>query len=679
MSLVKRESRLTPMISPLSNSPSSTSSSNRAPAQYISNHRDEHTIDHGLSIKKVSPTPLYISNNNGRTSRSLSNGGVPASVKPGAPSVVVNQGSIRPPPLSLHTLGNQTTQSTTLPHNPSNKPTKSFDDSTTLPPETPRFVNVDQYFNFSLFIQDDEACSVFMEFLIKKRNEENLRFLMDLKQFKQLDSVYSSTSMDCLQKIKNDYLMNGSNHELNVSKNAKVISLERIEKIFSGCITSSVTVGSLPRNSASPYGSPRSLSSTTLVSSSSGFSSSPTLSSLLLNNSMSLSSSLLVSSNGDSPSSACSYGNLSASMSSSPREEMELTNLNLLKEVELEVRLQLQNESFKEFKTSDEFEHFVLTKVIEQSQNNNPVNTSHIASPTITIQNGSLSQSPNQSGGFLSRLFKKKEKPDTASPTDEDSSYDSSDDSSNSRSSTSDESDMNFLDSKPLRKWTTQQTISFFKYRLELPEYIDVIKKNDIKGLDIRILKKEDEETNEINQAEQQKKVDQLFKKLKMIKLGHKKKLQREVNETINQYYKKQNKVNNPVTLPLKSIERQKSTLSRQNSLSSFDHVSKPNTALIDESLRMETLIIKLSMTPINEKRVFTVKRGIKLERLKSTIIKEINDVLEKKNIDVASFFETRVIRTFPQGEPLQTNEKLNQYLTLASSNSQFASMRIEI
>ncbi|EFC44969.1 predicted protein [Naegleria gruberi] len=362
--------------------------------------------------------------------------------------------------------------------------------------------------------------------------------------------------------------------------------------------------------------------------------------------------------------------------------QQPITTSTILKEIELEVRLQLQNESFKEFKASDEFEHFLLTKVIEQSQNNNPVNdqsphNSPHQSETVSSSRSDKSNSSigsPQSSNFFSKIFKKKSTTSTAvqepksdeSITDDETSVGSGE--SEYIYNPQNPNDITFVENLQIRKWSNQQVINFFKFKLDLPEYTDALKKNEIKGIDLSLLKKEDtpdQAADKIDTSDLQKKVDALYKKIKMVKLGHKKKLQREVNEAIIAYQKKQQKSNK-----ISSLERPRKV---------SDSILPKSQISTSMDADLTTIIIKLWILPMDQKRVFTVKRCIKLDRLKTIILKEVSDIVEKKfpSENPTLLMNNRVIKT-SKGDSLTSNEKLYQYLCSESTSSQFVTLKIE-
>ncbi|KAF0983567.1 hypothetical protein FDP41_010632 [Naegleria fowleri] len=739
------------------------------------------------------------------------------------------------PPLQLSQIHSNSSSST----NSITATASSFENTTINeppPPSTPRVINIDKYFSLSQYIHDQEASQVFHQFLKKKRNEESLEFLLELNELKKIPPSHTQSIEESLQRIRKQYLVSGAVSELNVSRAAKVHALERIDRYLVHQLNSS---SSIPLGHAikinhnnnalwnsSPSSSPHSLfmlspsssnlddeslmcmdpnhagsglsssgSGTLLVassssstpprmtmnpssfsSSSSSLSSSPTMSNILI---LQDPNRPYHNNNFDTTTSAISSQTSRLTDSFSIPTTLATNSLwnasHCFKELELEVRLQLQNESFKEFKASDEFEHFVLTKVIEQSMNHQPpaYPSSYVAetdslSSSPSSSSGNMSSSPtsnnyssnrnpsttSSSAGFFAKLFKRKEGKNNSnlgehSPTNNITliagSYSPQTTSSSNTSRSSGDSwnsalfeggqpvqedlqSLEFMENVPLRRWTTQQTIAFFQFKLELPEYTDQIKKHEIKGMDLRVLKKENDHrsgnnsllestssmnnsspiipssssfsssyalssspTNNLSQQEadehhliQQKKIDQLYKKLKMAKLGHKKKLMREVNEVLTKYYKQQ-QLNlqqsqqqsqqqaqrmSPSSSSLSSLspqltdqypQRAKRSLSQPQEL-----VAKTGHSETDSLNPQCTVIIKLTILPLNQKRVFTVKSHITMDQLKQCILKEISDLLEMRGIDKSSygsFFEHRSILS-NKDEVIQSNEELREFLS---------------
>ncbi|KAG2377546.1 hypothetical protein C9374_009062 [Naegleria lovaniensis] len=767
----------------------------------------------------------------------------------------------KPEPFKLPPL--QLTKSTTTnPQSPS--PSVQEDQSHPLPPRTPRVINVDKYFTLSQYIQDEEASQVFLQFLKKKRCEESLEFLLQLNALKKIPPHHTQSIEESLQQIRKQFLVSGAVSELNVGRAAKVHALERMDRFLTHQLgqqksntTNSSTTSSQSWNSAikhsswndssSLYMSSPSLHESLIIGSSPNshsisfsptpssfhsqmtnstesmpsFSTPPTFHSssfsspeaLLHTHSMvssgdgSLGSSpitMITSNDHDQLNNNNNNFELSALISQSSTNSSTTYNWwntsQMFKELEFEVRLQLQNESFKEFKASDEFEHFVLTKVIEQSLNHKPnsftLSSSHSSSsyqekqPDVSrssnnknisseagdsspsgISTNSSSSSVSSSSssttvltsspsnGFFSKLFKRKESKQhspSSSPTILGSPSAKNNSSSYGREISGDsiileddsfnaEEDhdnlLTFIETVPLRRWTSQQTIAFFQLKLELPEYVDQIKKHDIKGTDLRILKKEVFEHRDPNHDEpssssnipfihtsnsnnnnnstnlssrqeisedfqpphlelQQKKMEQLYKKLKMVKLGHKKKLIREVNQVLTRYYlNKQKQGNHARTITSTSTSPSSLTPTMdvhhhrsKRSLSQPQELVLSKSPLDSSSLTdiqsAPTVIIKLTILPLNQKRVFTVKSLITMDQFKECILREISDLLESKDVENSKFFENRPILS-SKGATIHSNEELkeflSQYITTdtrkvsSNSTSPFAHIKIEI
>ncbi|KAL9657632.1 hypothetical protein ABK040_012755 [Willaertia magna] len=480
-------------------------------------------------------------------------------------------------------------------------------------------LNISKYFNFSRMIQDKEAKALFTSFLAKKQRQEGILFIDQVLFFHSLNNIIER--IDCLNKIKQEFITLGGAHELNLPKNIRKITLENIDNY----------IISLANDQS------------------------------LINNT-----------NCDN---------------------------DIFKPIVTEIKHQLQTESFSEFKNSDEFEQFVLTKVIEFSSKSNPTSTSNTTTnSTTSLSNEGKLQS---SKSFFSRLFRRQKsdsetvfkqlsKSSSTLPSsstlsskidkkvEEDDGYDSDDEEEDKKkindntgksiSITSSKRDISFIEQVAMRRWSAQQTADFFEYKLELPQYVPIILKQDIKGFDLRVLKREmnddDDDQQLIGESEKQKKMEQLFKRLKMVKLGHKKKLQRVINnEVLQKYYNKQY-IQRETNKALESVQKSKSW-----SATHVMNLGKRNSTKI---LLMDRVIIKLCDETTLEKRLFTVKKGVSLTQLRQKILKEMFCISKEEAI-VAPF--TRTIQT-AQGNFIKTDEDLHHYLLITPPH-QFATLRL--